>query len=444
MTDKIVPINRKKNNKNIQEVEKLGKVDTFRAIVDGIQCSDWSIVGRPPFVLRLVRQGELLQLAVERENEVLTPLNDVEAARLLTSWIEGSIVSNPVLAPSFDGFDPARVRQLIEYLQFTLPVIENVKPLRFLSDPGPCWHRLDFDLIEDPEPRETALCEFLARCSDGMAVTQFIGSLFVESSRDQYLWLYGDGGEGKSTFVRFLARLLGPGYRGRTVPQPTDRFWTASIVGARLVAFNDCNNYGFPATGLFKSLTGDDAVQVEEKGQPIRNVQMEAKFIFTSNEKPSLSSERADMRRAIYVEIEKLPVDKLDFSIDQKLWDDRQQIISAAVCNFNKRCVTAKNICYDNSALMNLVYENEEHFAAFLDKFFVITDSSDFVTASRFSELLDRSICSKHEQKQFRAWLKRRHKISSKVARTDNKVVRIYSGIRELTAVEQIPVNVTV
>lgn len=440
MTKKVIPFDKQKVKS--KEVEKLSKVDSFRALLDGINKSQYAVVKPAPFMLRLVKMGDIMRLAVEEAGEVMRPIDDQEAVRLLRAYIENHVMTDPVLAPSFAAFDVLRINQLIDYLMASLPVTENVKPLRFLSDPGACWHRLDFDLIENPEPRETALCEFLGRCSSPQAVAQWLGSLFVEDSpRSQYLWLYGGGGEGKSTFVRFLARLLASGYRGRVVPNPNDRFWTASLLGARLVAFNDCNNYGFPSTGLFKSLTGDDLIQIEEKNKPIREAKIDAKFVFTSNERPSLSSEKADMRRAIYIEVAPLPVDKSDDSIDEKLWNDRQQIISSAVNLYNVTVTKSKNIVYDVTLLENLVSENEDIYSSFFEKYFEISDSYSYVTASRFTQLLEHHFKSRHEQKQCREWLKRKHNIQSKCHRDGKKVEKVYYNIRELTAIERIPVN---
>ena len=252
------------------------------------------------------------------------------------------------------------------------------------------------------------------------------------------MWLHGEGGDGKSTLVRVLARLLGDGYRSRVVPQPGDRFWTAGVVGASLVAFNDTNNYGFPASGLFKSLTGGDAVQVEEKGKPLKNVTISAKFIFTSNEKPKLSSERADRRRAIYIEVAALPDDQRDWNIDNVLWNDRANIISQCVSIYNRMKSTGGQITCDLSKLDELISDNEMEFEAVFEKWF-IDEPGSHVTAVRFAEIMAMQYKQRHDSTQFRSWLGRGKKIEKKLIRQGKNVLKVYNGFREKSCSEKLP-----
>jgi len=318
-------------------------------------------------------------------------------------------------------------------------VLRDVAPVRFLSDTGFCFRRLDFDLTEEAS-EHTALDGFLSRCSDPQAVGQWIGSLFVESPREQYLWLHGEGGDGKSTLVKFLARLLGDGYKSRVVPQPGDRFWTSGIIGASLVAFNDTNNYGFPASGLFKSLTGGDAIQIEEKGKPLKNATISAKFIFTSNEKPKLSSERADRRRAIYIEVSALPDEDRDFNIDTVLWNDRANIISQCVSLYNRMKTAGGQIKCDLSKLDELISDNEMEFDAVYEKWFV-DEPGSHIAAVRFAEIMAQQYKQRHDATQFRAWLGRIKKTEIKPIRHNGKLLKVYLGFREKNFSEKVPVS---
>ena len=435
-----------KNNDG--EIKALGKVPGFEILLAAVVHDAFNVL--PVFMpcLRLVKIGELLKLCQELPGAVLKPLSDDEAVRAVRSYLIINIFTDTPdninknikeTRPTFENYDVAKIKQFLEFLAASMPVVVDVSPVRFLSSPGFCWRRLDFDLAEDAG-EHTALDGFLSRCSDPQAVGQWIGSLFVESPREQYLWLHGEGGDGKSTLVRFLARLLGDGYRSRVVPQPGDRFWTAGVVGASLVAFNDTNNYGFPASGLFKSLTGGDAVQVEEKGKPLKNVTISAKFIFTSNEKPKLSSERADRRRAIYIEVAALPDDERDFNIDNVLWNDRANIISQCVSLYNRMKTAGGQIKCDLSKLNELISDNEMEFDAVYEKWFV-DEPGSHIAAVRFAEIMAQQYKQRHDATQFRAWLSRSGKskcIKSRIAGVDKK---IYVNIREKNFSEKIPNN---
>lgn len=439
----IIEIKDKRNNKVFKnddgETKVLGKVPGFEALLNAV--ADSRLATLPAFTprLRLVQIGELLKLCQEGPGEVLKILGDDDSVRLVRSYLAREILHKDDWRPTFENYDVAKMRQFTEFLTSSMPVTGDVAPVRFASDPGFCWRRLDFDLADD-SCDATALDGFLSRCSDPQAVGQWIGSLFVESPREQYLWLHGEGGDGKSTLVRFLARLLGDGYRSRVVPQPGDRFWTAGVVGASLVAFNDTNNYGFPASGLFKSLTGGDAVQVEEKGKPLKNVTISAKFIFTSNEKPKLSSERADRRRAIYIEVAALPDDQRDWNIDKVLWNDRANIISQCVSLYQRMKSTGGQINCDLSKLDDLISDNEMEFEAVFEKWFV-EEPGSHIAAVRFAEIMALQYKQRHDATQFRAWLGRIKKTEIKPIRQNGKLLKVYLGFREKNFSEKVPVN---
>jgi hypothetical protein len=439
----LIEIKDKRNNNlfttNDGDTKALGKVPGFEILLQAAACSPLSLL--PVFTprLRLVQIGELLKLCQEGPGEVLKILNDDDSVRAVRAYLATKILHVDLWRPSFENYDVAKMRHFLDFLTANLPVVENVAPVRFLSDPGFCWRRLDFDLADDSLDA-TALDGFLSRCSDPQAVGQWIGSLFVESPREQYLWLHGEGGDGKSTLVRFLARLLGDGYRSRVVPQPGDRFWTAGVVGASLVAFNDTNNYGFPASGLFKSLTGGDAVQVEEKGKPLKNVTISAKFIFTSNEKPKLSSERADRRRAIYIEVAALPDDQRDWNIDNVLWNDRANIISQCVSLYQRMKSTGGQITCDLSKLDELISDNEMEYEAVFEKWF-IEEPGAHIAAVRFAEIMSLQYKQRHDGTQFRAWLSRSGKSKSIKTRIQGLDKKIYINIREKNYVEKVPNN---
>jgi len=437
MTDDLIILRdeKRKRNKKGDGDNPIAKVPGFVLILDKI-AGLYSPLPDPPRQIRLAEVAGIAMLCEETDGQIIRPLCDYEIGRILSEYIN-AIGVIPDFIASYDGYDTAKYRQLIDHLIRNLPVLRGVAPVRFLSDPGHCFHRLDFDLT-DGGMDATALDGFLSRCSDPQAVGQWIGSLFVESPRECYLWLHGEGGDGKSTLVKFLARLLGDGYKSRVVPQPGDRFWTSGLLGASLVAFNDTNNYGFPASGLFKSLTGGDAIQIEEKGKPLKNATISAKFIFTSNEKPKLSSERADRRRAIYIEVAALPDEDRDFNIDTVLWNDRANIISQCVSLYDRMKTAGGHIKCDTTKLDELISDNEMEFEAVFEKWFV-DEPGSHVAAVRFAEIVAQQYKQRHDATQFRAWLSRSGKSKSIKSRIGGVDKKIYVNIREKNFSEKVP-----
>lgn len=363
------------------------------------------------------------------ERNVLTKATDEEVFKVILEYIENQLIPSAVFYASFVNFSISGIHDSVTMAKALCPRVTDVKPVAFANDPSYAWHKLDFDLDDKSTIQNTAAYNFISRCSDPDAVLQFIGSLFVDSRREQYLWLYGEGGEGKSTFVSFIDKLMGKSSRGAVVPNLNDRFWTASLIGYRLVCFNDTNNYGFPATGLFKSLTGDDAIQIEEKFGGIRNVYLNAKFIFTSNERPNLSSERADRRRAIYVEVSELKTQDQDHSIHERLWEDRQAIVSAAVLHYQTYSKHG-SITANTEALDEIIVDNETIYSSVFEKCFIL-ESDAKISSSRVQDILRKEYTSNTDIRNFYAWLRRTHNKKSKLIKEHGAVTRMYLGMRE-------------
>ncbi len=198
---------------------------------------------------------------------------------------------------------PADAVKVMQFFRATGPRIEEseIATVRQKNEPGYCWHRLGFNIESGECP---TFDEIIGRMSNARAFMAYIGSMLdVDSDRQQYLWLYGKGQNGKSSIGRVLEKIFGPSYRAEVVPQRGDRFWTSGLLGSRVVVFSDCTEYHFPKSGLFKSLTGSDPVRMERKGQQPMTAHIQTKFIFFSNETPDLKDEVADRRRAIFCEL---------------------------------------------------------------------------------------------------------------------------------------------
>ena len=164
----------------------------------------------------------------------------------------------------------------------TAPIPEP-PAVRWADEDGLTFSRLPWTYR--PEVADEAMPifgELMRRVTNAPALMEWIGSLFdPEADRQQYVWIYGQGQNGKGALMRFLAKVLGHSYRSMQPPNGSDSHWTSALLGARLVAFPDCNAYGFPATGLFKSLTGGDSVMISSRAnsfsRPMRGRSFRAK-----------------------------------------------------------------------------------------------------------------------------------------------------------------------
>lgn len=200
--------------------------------------------------------------------------------------------------------DKAIVSKIL-YLMLSKVQIINDTSVRMLDtqakDGEYYFHPIDGKECDVETPLFDELC---SRLSDPVAFRSFVGSIFDgESDRSQYLWIYGDGANGKSSFLSVLQEILGDAYTSKQVPTAQDRFFSSTIYNKRLIAFPDCTNALFVKTGYFKSLTGDNTMTVERKGKDEFTAANNSKFIFMSNQKPNISASVSEIRRALFIKV---------------------------------------------------------------------------------------------------------------------------------------------
>lgn len=307
--------------------------------------------------------------------------------------------------------------------------IETPKLYRWLGEDGLCMRRLPFELRLGPTP---VFDEMMSRISNAEALQCYIGSLLVdESFRQQYVWLHGQGGEGKGALARFLATSLAHTYSSQQTPMSSDRFWTHAILDKRLVMFPDCNNTTFVTSGLFKSLSGDDEIRVEVKGGKVLHQQLKAKYIFFSNEKPALSSEEADKRRVIYCETSKFK-GKIDPEYQDKLWAEGGHFLSKCLTMYMSMYPKHHPIECDKDSIGEVISTNEERYEVFLEQNFRFGPSYECMPAA-LQEKINGEFKNNKERQEFRSMLERRG-ICRKGVKRNGSVIYVYPGIRAINA----------
>lgn len=222
--------------------------------------------------------------------------------------------------------------------------------IKMKSDPGLCFHRLDFD----PDP--TAPCpvfdSILERMDYPRQFLAFVGSIFdADSYNQQYAWLSGEGGSGKSTLATLIQRMLGDAYYAGNIPEgASERRWFVNQVkGKRLVVFNEADDPKFCASGWFKSLSGGDAQKDEEKGGKAITVRLDAKFMFLANDLPEISTAAENTRRALFFELETIEDENYrpDPRFIQRLWLERAAILGKALATYQSECPDKGPIPFD-------------------------------------------------------------------------------------------------
>lgn len=117
--------------------------------------------------------------------------------------------------------------------------------------------------------------------------------------------LQGSGGNGKSTFLNYLKRVLGVENVSNVTLQDlgskNNRFASSQLYQKEANIFADVDSSFLKSTGLLKSLTGGDRMFAEFKGQDPFMFENFAKLIFSANELPPFADFSDGFERRLYV-----------------------------------------------------------------------------------------------------------------------------------------------
>lgn len=352
------------------------KVETYLEVIAAINGLH---PGLPPWPHKFhVYEPEtgIKELLLENHNRVVTHVNDNALTSAIVSYCNSS--GKPKLyLTNRDAQEVARM-----WINMTT-AIEKPIGVSFKSDPGLAFHRVDFDLPQNASFDTPPLFEeFLTRCGNKIALCAFIGSLFDEkANKQQYLYIHGEGGNGKGALVSLLRRVLGPSSHGEVAPAKNkiNNFWTSTFIGKRLVVFNECDQPDFPASGFFKSLSGGDAIRIEKKNKEAYSTELNCKFIFLSNEELSISSSIADQRRAIFCKVEKIKT-KEKASYHDDLYAEAPKILRECIDIYKQVCPEGGSIPVETMADEQASVIDEKYYSMF-DKHFK-KSACGYVTAS--------------------------------------------------------------
>ena len=293
--------------------------------------------------------------------------------------------------------------------------IKDVPAFRFWSDPGLCFSRMPFDPISDDGSRCAKFKEICSRIvCNAEQFRAFIGSIFVpESDRQQYLWIKGEGQDGKGCTIRFLHKCLGPAAMNTEVPSQNDMFWNAILPGKRLILFPDCSQVDFPASPKFKMISGGDAIPIRDMRRVQYLSKIECKFMFASNIFPEITGQKSDQRRAIICELEDSNAAMISTYEDEMWLEEAPYIIGWCMDEYKKMCPNNEHIEVDKEIGKALASCYEADVGAVFNEYFKL-DPDGFVSSQEMDRVFQREFKRDAGTKltKFRKWIKSYHGIN--------------------------------
>lgn len=361
-------------------------------------------------------QRLLLEIDPDTSIVTISSINAL-ASKVLNLLQEPAYVYNP-----WWEWDYERALKFARWYQEVCELVPEPKPFRWQGEDGPCYHRLPWH----QQVGDTTLWDaFLGRLSNAQPFCDWLGSLFVEGAYMQdYVWIQGMGDDGKGVLNRFLYRVFGAAYRA-TQP-PKSEHWSNGLIGKRLVVFPDCANTKFVTSGDFKSLTGGDPIEINPKYQNMFTYFPKAKYLFFSNERPDISSERADVRRLILCEFDPKAskIDSDDF--EAALWREGGAFLAKCILGYAERSKGFLPVVQTEEgrrAVDELVSTLEEDFEVMFDKTFHRSPTASLVPADLDMVLKAWWGKDRVKAKEFRNWMERRYGIRKRTRREKGLVL---------------------
>ena len=309
------------------------------------------------------------------------------------------------------------------------------KPWAFKSDRDIAFIRHSFD--PDPSFPTPKFDEFICRIEDGDTFMAHVGGIFVpDSVTQQYFYLQGDGGEGKSAMARFLCRVLGK--ECFPASRPIDnQFFGAMFEGKRLVYFTDLRNPKFLLSDVFTNLTGGDGLQVERKGKDVESGVFSGTLIINSNLNMTIANIAHDLRRVLYSFVNKLPPDVAVLGpkeYDDMLWAEAPGIIGKCIEAYRRRRPNNEPLV-QSQAIQEKIKSFardpiEEEFEDFFEAHFTFSPDGRTLV-NTVNTWLENRRWGDSKQTAFRKWLQNNKGCRRQGKKIAGKVIKFWFGFSE-------------
>ena len=400
----------------------------------------------PKFTRRFKRfqqPGSPIRVLEVYADEVVKFIETSDVAAALATWLR-SLEDHPdfwrfekLLTPK--TCEEVAKAWLIQFAEDCL--IETPRAVRFKSDPGLCFHRLPFDLVERETLDAPTWQEILGRMTNAEAFAMRVASLFdPRTSRRQVVWLHGPAKSGKSVALEALGKLMGDAFT--SLDCEFDRFWKAPLVGKRMVVVNESAS-SFLRNDKFKAITGDDMHLINDKLEKKFTAHMEVIMFFSSNEAPHVPKDEALLSRVIECRVSPVPDDvrRRSDAVKAKLWKEMENFVGWAWHLYKKSTDSIGVIPCDRTGLLEASEDFEGDATDFLHRHFVKA-SGQYVLASKVDELM-RSCWVTLNARQLGEWREiwKREGVVLERIRIEGDRVRVYQNVRLRSDTERIAMD---
>lgn len=333
-------------------------------------------------------------------------------------WVTDELALERVLYKSLvEQFDDVPSQAVLHraidiWKKETKPLPSEPEPFCFQDEDVYTFKRLDFNVTQGLHP---SWDEFLDRLSDAEAFKAFVWSAFDKQNKGrQYLWLRGEGQDGKSCVLKVIDRCFGKASASLTqqLIGSDNRFVGSALYGKRVAMFADCKNAKVGMTGILRNVVSGDPIAIEAKGRDAFNAVVHVKLFIASNYKPEITSQQADTSRLIWIEVASSK-NTDDPAWEERLYHELPYFLYSCREAYARVCQKQGQITLSSASielLQDAVHSIEEEFQIAFDDLFEVDDNS-VMRGREFRERLVRFDAKKIGE--FKRWLERKYGVTA-------------------------------
>lgn len=208
---------------------------------------------------------------------------------------------------------PKKLRELDEsILDMTFFYHKRIDLPDLTNDPNkPAFAYFDLSSItEGPTPDFDGFMSAIhPACRDSLMAAIY-GTFFEGCHLNQYVWLHGEGGDGKSSLLNAIAAYAGERLACSLGQTLNSEFGLEDAVGKRMVILSDVKTGLSVKSQLIHNLTGHDMISINRKNKPIISVRLNPIVWIAANESPDVNFDnRNEARRCLYIKMIEPPVE---------------------------------------------------------------------------------------------------------------------------------------
>ena len=189
---------------------------------------------------------------------------------------------------------------------------QQFEPVDLTNDPEvDAFAYFDLNTLKEGEtPNFDGFMDAIVPACRDMFMAAVFATVFALSILNQYIWIHGEGGDGKSSFLNALMKFLGSRLCCSLGQTLNSEFGLENAVGKRMVILSDVKTGLSVKSQLIHNLTGHDPVSINRKNKPIITKELQPIVWIAANEAPDVNFDaRNEARRCLYIKMQEPSVE---------------------------------------------------------------------------------------------------------------------------------------